>query len=621
MSGLWGRILRVNLSQSTVKEEAIPEEWIRNYVGGRGLASRYLIEEVPKGADPLGPQNILIFMAGLLTGTASPTASKHVVVAKSPLTGIIGMSISGGFWATKLKKSGFDGIIFEGISPKPVYLVIEEGAAELRDAGHLWGKNVFETIEKVRDDLDEGFGVTCIGTAGENLVKYAAIIDNDERAAGRCGLGAVMGSKRLKAIAVKGSKKVPIADEKAFKESEKINFKLVDNATCKLSFQGFGTPLAVDLMNIKGYFPYKNWQTSYIEDIEGISGNTYIEQIFVGPWGCNTCTIKCARKVEVKEGKYNGFKGRGPEYETVWVWGGSAAINDIEAIAVITHLCNDYGIDTMSCGSTVAFAMECYEKGILTRAETDGLDIKFGDAAAAIALIPKIARREGFGDLMAEGTRIMAKILGRDTERFAMNVKGLELPGYECRGAHILGLAYSVGSRGGCHNMAECQLYALADIPCNLIKDTTPIKDRSVADPVQVQRLFELENASTVIDCLGSCKFIMGDGNTYKEILKSISNVIGREFTYDEFKRLGERVWNMERVFNVREGIGRTDDNLPKRLLEEPLTEGLGQGHVTNIDMLLDHYYELRGWDKNGIPTYARLRELKIEDLIECLSQ
>lgn len=435
-------------------------------------------------------------------------------------------------------------------------------------------------------------------------------------------MGAVMGSKRLKAIAVKGTKKpVPIADRKALTESEKKHYASINDNIVKVAQEAFGSPHAVGVVNIRGYLPNRNWQSSYIENVEeGIGGEAYLHKIQIGHWNCAACSNNCSRVVEVKEGKYSHFKGRGPEYESIYAWGALPSIHDIEAVAWLTRISNDYGVDTMSCGATVAFAMECYEKGILTKAETDGIDLKFGNAEACFELIPKIARREGLGDMLAEGTRIMARKLGRDTERFAMQVKGLELPGYECRATKVVGLGYATANRGGCHNQGGPQLPAQAGLPCDLIEYSIVKEPLKPELPTDVAILKNMEDALTTIDCLGNCKFVMGIENGHNEIRTALANVVGREVTYEEFLKFGERAYNMERVFNVREGISRTDDTLPKRCLEEPLTEGVGKGHVAEIDNLLDVYYDLRGWDKNGIPSAERLKELGLEDIVKYLN-
>lgn len=617
MSGLWGKILRVDLENSTITEEAIPDDWIKKFVGGRGLAVRYLIEDVPKGADPLGPENRLIFMTGPLTGTPSPSASRYTVVTKSPLTGIFAEANAGGYWAPSFKGNGYDGIIFEGVSPDPVYLIIEEGEAELRDAEHLWGKNVSETTEIIQEELGEEFEVSCIGEAGENLVKYAAIMNNHHRAAGRCGVGAVMGSKRLKAVAVHGTKETPIGNKEAFTESEAKHYELLDNSFMKIMFESYGTAGAVDMMNVRGFFPHRNWQTSYMQDAEDISGIAIAERFLTDRKACFACPIKCGRVWEIKEGKHAGLKGEGLEYETVAAFGSMAAIRDLEAVTVANMLCDDYGLDTISCGSTIAFAMECYEKGIITKEDTGGIDLTFGNADAVLELIPKIARREEFGDFLAEGTRIMAGKLGQGTEKFAIQVKGLELPAYDGRGGKLLGLAYAVGSRGGCHIMSCIQIPIMADVPC-LVVENSHVTDPTIANPEDIYILKDMEDACAVFDCSGACKF-MAYASTYDDWILAIKNVIGREFTFEDYKKLGERVYNIERVYNVREGITRADDTLPGRLLEEPITEGPAAGNVAELETLLDPYYELRGWDKDGKPTPERLRELELEDLIEHL--
>ncbi|MFC2009387.1 aldehyde ferredoxin oxidoreductase family protein [Chloroflexota bacterium] len=616
MSGLWGKILRVNLTDSEITEEDIPEEWAIKFYGGRGLAVRYLIEEVPKGADPLGPDNKLIMMTGPLTGTPSPSAGRYTAVSKSPLTGIFGMANAGGYWAASFKGNGFDGIILEGASPNPVYLFIDEGDYELKDAEHLWGKNVSETTEILHEEEGEDFEVACIGTAGENLVKYAAIMNNETRAAGRCGMGAVMGSKLLKAIVVRGTKTTPIGNVDAFRESEAKHYELLNDSFMKIAMETYGTAMMLDMMNIRGFLPHKNWQLSYMENVDKVSGQLVAEELLTDRKACFACPIKCGRVIEIKEGKYAGTKGEGMEYETLCAFGSMADLEDINAIAMANNLCNDYGLDTISCGSTIAFAMECYEKGILTKEDTGGLELTFGNIDAALELIPKIAKREGIGDLLAEGTRIVARKLGHGSEAFAIQVKGLELPGYEARGAKLMGMAYAVASRGGCHTMSCAQLPTMADMPFLVVEDSQ-ILDPYVITPHDVGVLMSMENACAVFDCSGACKF-MGCASSYEEWLLAISNVTGREFTFEDYKTLGERIYNMERVYNAMEGITRVDDTLPKRLLEEPIPEGPAKGHKAELD--LDTYYELRGWDKNGIPTLEKLKELGLEDLIKYLS-
>jgi aldehyde:ferredoxin oxidoreductase len=615
MHGLMGKILRVNLAEGKISEEEIPEEMAKKFLGGRGIASKYLFDEVKPGIAPLGPENKLIFMSGLLTGTPSPSAARYSVVAKSPLTNIWAQSNSGGRWGVDLKHSGFDGIIFEGISEKPVYFVIDDGKAELCDASDLWGKNVSETTGVLKETLGEKFNVASIGVAGENLVKYAAIMNDLHRAAGRCGLGAVMGSKRLKAIAVKGKKEIRIANKKAFQEVSKKQFELLGENILAAGLQGYGTTLVLDIVNVCGGLPTRNWQTGVCSFVEEINGEALNEKVLVQAVGCFACPIKCGRGTEIRKGPYAGQKGEGPEYETIAFFGAMCDNSDIESITMANYLCNDYGLDTISCGSTVAFTMECFEKGILTKEDAGGLEIRFGDSEMIIELVHKIAKRDGVGDLLAEGTRIMAQKLGQDSERFAMHVKGLELPAYDSRAAKITGLAFATANRGGDHITAYVQAPTFLASPFLVIEESE-IEDPLKENPEETKIVKDLEDAMTVFDAVGFCKF-MGLASDAQEISDIIAAVIGREFRVEDFRKAGERIYNLERAFNIREGLTRTDDTLPMRLLEDPLPEGPAEGHVNNLEILLDPYYEFRGWDKTtGKPTPEKLRELDLEDVI-----
>jgi len=615
MHGLMGKILRVNLAEGKISEEEIPEEMAKKFLGGRGIASKYLFDEVKPGIAPLGPENKLIFMSGLLTGTPSPSAARYSVVAKSPLTNIWAQSNSGGRWGVDLKHSGFDGIIFEGISEKPVYFVIDDGKAELCDASDLWGKNVSETTGVLKKTLGEKFNVASIGVAGENLVKYAAIMNDLHRAAGRCGLGAVMGSKRLKAIAVKGTKEIRIANKKAFQEVSKKQFELLGENILAAGLQGYGTTLVLDIVNVCGGLPTRNWQTGVCSFVEEINGEALNEKVLVQAVGCFACPIKCGRGTEIRKGPYAGQKGEGPEYETIAFFGAMCDNSDIESITMANYLCNDYGLDTISCGSTVAFTMECFEKGILTKEDAGGLEIRFGDSEMIVELVHKIAKRDGVGDLLAEGTRIMAQRLGQDSERFAMHVKGLELPAYDSRAAKITGLAFATANRGGDHITGYVQAPTFLASPFLVIEESE-IEDPLKENPEETKIVKDLEDALTVFDAVGFCKF-MGLASDAQEISDIIAAVIGREFRVEDFRKAGERIYNLERAFNIREGLTRTDDTLPMRLLEDPLPEGPAEGHVNNLEILLDPYYEFRGWDKTtGKPTPEKLRELDLEDVI-----
>jgi aldehyde:ferredoxin oxidoreductase len=615
MFGGHGKLLRVDLTRLNITVEEIPEGMLRAYLGGAGLATRYLWDEVPRGADPLGPENRLIFMSGSIAGVAAPSAGRFSVVAKSPQTGIWGQANSGGRWGVDFKNTGHDGIIFEGCAPHPVYLLIRDQQAELVDAASLWGKNVFDTTALLKQAHGDRVNVACIGNGGENLVRYAAIMNDLHRAAGRCGLGAVMGSKNLKAIAVLGSLKTTPADPEALRQAAKKQYELLDEAVLKMAMEAYGTSVVLDLVNVRGGFPTRNWQKGVFEFSDDINGPSIADRVLTKGVACFACPIACGRETEIREGKYAGQKGEGPEYETVGTFGGMCDVSDLEAITMAGYLCNDYGLDTISAGSTIAFAMECFEKGILTAADTGGRELNFGDADAIVDLVPLIAKREGFGDLLAEGTMRMAEKLGQGSERFAMHVKGLELPAYDSRAVKLTGLTYATANRGGDHITAYVQGPTFIDAPF-LIIDDSEIADPLVLNPAEVKIAKELEDALTTFDCVGACKF-MGLCLTAADWVDLVNHVTGWGLSVAEYMRAGERVYNLARAYSIREGLTAAGDTLPKRLLEEPLPDGPAAGHVNELPVLLEAYYRLRGWDSvTGKPTAEKLKELGLDDVI-----
>ena len=618
MFGYMGKILRINLSSGKITEEFPDENTLKMFLGGAGLATKYLFDEVKKGIDPLGPENKLIFMTGPLTGTPSPSTGRYSVVAKSPLTGGWGQANSAGFWGRDFKRSGFDGVIFEGISPKPVYLVTVEGKAELRDAKDIWGKNTSETTRLLKEQLGEKFNVSCIGIAGENLVKYAAIMNDCDkpyygRAAGRCGMGAVMGSKKVKAIASSGRMKIEVANPDEYKEEAKKRFDWVNESLLKMTIEVYGTAAVVDLTNVKGGFPTRNWQTGVCEFADKINGTAINETILVDRKACFSCPIACGRIAEIKEGPYKS-KGEGPEYESLGALGAMCGVDNLNAISFAHFLCNEYGLDTISTGNTIGFAMECYQKGILTKKDTGGLELNFGDADLLIDLVNKIGKREDIGDLLAEGVKKMAEKLGKDSMKFAMHVKGLELPAYDSRAAKITGLAYATANRGGDHITAYIEGPAFMAMPF-LIVDDADVGDPLEETPETTKVVKDFEDAFGIFDAIGGCKF-MGMVLTAEDWASLIEKLVGYEFRAEDFRKTGERIYNLERAFNIREGFTRADDTLPARLLEEPMPEGPAKGHVVNLDLLLDAYYGYRGWDKDGKPTPEKLKELELDWLI-----
>ena len=619
--GFMGKLLRVDLTHGRVTSEPIRDDWARKFAGGAGLATRYLYEEVPQGADPLGPDNRLIFMTGPLTGTPSASASRYSVVAKSPLTGIWGHANSGGSFGPVLKRSGYDGIIFEGISPQPVYLQILDGQAELRPADDLWGKAVSETEDLIQEAVPRRLTIASIGPAGENLVRYAAIMNNKHRAAGRCGLGAVMGAKRLKAIACAGKAQVPLADEDRFHETARTQLDLLNESFLKVGFDAFGTNMVADMVNVRGGYPTRNWQTGRFEQIEEINAQAMTDKVLVDGVNCFACPVICGRGTEIREGKWQGHSGEGPEYESVNTLGALCGISDLNAITMANYLCNDYGLDTISAGCSIAFALECYEKGILTPEQTGGQALNWGDADLLVDLVGKIARREGVGDLLAEGTRAMSQRLGGGSEHFTMNFKGLELPAYDPRAAKICGLGYVTANRGGDHITAYVEGPTFVDVPFLLVEDSS-IRDPFVANPEEARVVVDMENALTTLDAVGGCKF-MGILLSAEDLVGLIASATGWEFGVEEYRRCGERGYNLMRAYCVREGIDREQDSLPGRLMSDPLPDGPAQGMVIDrdtLEMMKDAYYAFRGWDQaTGIPTPDKLRELGLENLVDDL--
>ena len=618
MYGYMGKILRVNLTNRTITEEFPDDNTLKMYLGGAGLATKYLFDEVSAGIDPLGPENKLIFMTGPMTGTSSPSTGRYSVVAKSPLTGFWGHANSGGYWGRDLKRAGFDGVIFEGISEKPVYLVTDEGTAELRDATHLWGKNTSETTKLIKDELGDKFNVACIGKGGENMVKFAAIMnDVDEpnwgRAAGRCGLGAVMGSKKLKAIASRGTTKVSVADKDKYKEEAKKRFDWVNQSLLKMTLEVFGTAAMLDLVNEKGGFPTRNFQTGIFKTSEKINGEAINDNILIKRKPCFACPIHCGRISEIKSGPY-ASKGEGPEYESLCSLGSMCDIDDLEAITYAHFLCNEYGLDTISAGATIAFAMECFEKGILT--DTDGLKIKFGDADVMLELVHRIGKREGkIGDLLAEGSKAVSEKLRQGSEKFAMHVKGLELPAYDSRAAKITGVGFATANRGGDHMTSFIEGPTFLSLPFTLVDGE--LSDDLEATPEDTRILKDYEDAFGVFDSIGGCKF-MGMVLTGDDWATLIATLFGWEdFTEQDFRKTGERIFNLQRAYNLREGLTRADDTLPKRFLEEPMPEGAAEGHTVELEPLLDAYYEYRGWRKDGTPTHEKFKELGLDWILK----
>jgi aldehyde:ferredoxin oxidoreductase len=595
--GMTGKIVRVDLTTGTARKEALSLRDLERFLGGRGLGAALLYRELQPGIDPLSPENKLIFSTGPLTGSGLPGTAKYVVQTKSPLTEIYLLSVSSRHFGTELKKCGFDLLIVEGKAPAPVYLYIHDETVEVRDAAALWGLTTDYTEQLVREEVPGDVQVACIGPAGENLVRYACII-NQRRAAGRGGAGAVMGSKNLKAIAVRGSQRVQLADPEAYRALLKQAVSEIQNDPKTEVFKQFGTTGNVSSMNELGIMPFRNWQRTHSPIADHISGDVMREHYAIKPTNCHPCLAWCTKLCAAKEGPYAGTVSEGPEYETIYAFGGSCEIDRFGAIIYADSFCDRYGLDTMSAGITLGFAAECYERGLLGPSDTDDRELRFGDHKGVMELLHDIVYRRGFGNLLAEGTRRMAEQIGQGSEAFAMHVKGLELGGYDPRGAKGMALIYACGPRGGCHHASG---YIIPqEVFSGKYDRFSPSGKGALAKQGREQRV--------LLDSTILCSF----NRVHKPTLAAlISTATGLDFSLDKLLLLAERVSNVERAFNVREGVRRKDDTLPPRLLTEPLN-----GQVVELDLLLDDFYTVCGWDvTTGIPTEEKLNQLGLEEI------
>lgn len=597
MYGYIGKILRINLKEKTVKVEPLNLKEGEKFIGGRGLGTKILMEEVNPEVDALSPENKLIFVTGPLTGTPAPTGGRYMVVTKSPLTGTVACSNSGGYWGAEFKSAGYDAIILEDKADTPVYICIEDEKVEIREAAHLWGKAVTEATKALEAECGEKAKVSLIGPAGERLSKMAAVMNDYSRAAGRSGVGAVMGSKNLKAIVVKGSNKVALHDEAKLKALVSAdNKKLRENGVTGQGLPTYGTAVLVNIINENGILPTNNFQQAYFDKAEEISGETLAEKYLVKKDPCYRCPIACGRYCKVDD-----IEGGGPEYETVWAFGSDCGVSDLGAVIKANYWCNELGLDTISVGATIAAAMELYEKGYIKKEELDGLSLDFGNAEAVIEWTKKIGWREGLGDKMADGSYRLAEMYG--VPEIAMTVKKQELPAYDPRGVQGHGLQYATSNRGGCHVRGYMISPEILALPEKL--------DRFALDgKAQWVKIFQ--DLTAVIDSMGLClftSFALGAAD-YAELYNAVT---GGNYTAETILEAGDRIWNLERLFNLKAGIKPEEDTLPKRLLEEEITDGPSKGWVHKLDELLPAYYELRGWTKDGIPGQEKRKALGLE--------
>jgi len=596
MYGYHGKILRINLKERSIKKEDLDLNLAKKYLGGRGLGNKILMDEVGATVDALSPENKLIIATGPLSGTPTPTGGRYMVITKSPLTGTIACSNSGGRWGAELKFAGYDLIIVEDQADSPVYISIKDDNVEIKDASHLWGKVTTEVSSLLKEELGEKTKILNIGPAGEKLSKIAAIMNDVDRAAGRSGVGAVMGSKNLKAIAVSGTGKVAIHNPDLLKQVvSRVNKQIRENGVTGAGLPTYGTAVLVNIINENGAFPVNNFQSSQFDKAEDISGETLAEKYLVKKVGCYGCPIACGRLCKVDDKEVAG-----PEYETIWGFGSDCGVSDMKQIIKANEVCNELGLDTISASTTIAAAMELYQKGLITEDDVNGVPLTWGNSEAIIEWTKRMGLREGLGDKLAEGSYRLAEMYG--APEVSMSVKKQELPAYDPRGIQGQGLSYATSNRGGCHVRGYLISPEILGLPEKL--------DRfSLEGKATWAKIFQDLTAS--IDSLGLClftSFAMGAGD-YADLYNA---VCGTEHTAASMLEAGDRIWNIEKLFNLESGLTAADDTLPKRLLEEPIVDGPSKGNVHRLDVLLPQYYEARGWDKEGVPTDEKLEQLGI---------
>ncbi len=630
--GYHGKILHVDLTAGKFNIEEPGEDFYRKYLGGSALALHYLLKDMPPGADPLGPDNILVLALSVLTGVSISGQSRLTAAAKSPLTGAIGDSQGGGFFPAELKFAGFDALVIKGKSPKPVYLWIHDGEYELRDASHIWGSITGEAEQTIREDLgDKKIEVMQIGPAGENAVRFAGIFSNSNRANGRTGMGAVMGSKNLKAVAVRGKNRPSIADKSRLLELAKWGASnLADSDIAGLA--KYGTNETTGSNQESGTLPTYNYNSGVFEGWEKIDGTTMYDTVLKGAGEgkqdregrdtCYACAVRCKRVVEIMEGPYKvDPKYGGPEYETTSTFGNYCAIDDLAAICKANEICNKFGMDSISCGATISWAFEAFNEGKLTLKDTDGLDLSWGNAESMVKLTEKIAKREGFGDLLAEGSERAAKKIGRGTEEYLITFKGQEAPAHMPRVKRSLAVIYATNPFGADHQSHEHDPAIEGDFEyyeerlgvLGFSEGVEPqtLNREKMRFTVATQRLY------SAMDSLNLCQFVFGPAwQLYgpDDIVELVQAVTGWEdFSYSDIENVGERRINMMRMFNAREGFDRQQDIIPEKLFK-PLKGGASDGWKLDkdeVETALDTYFELSGWDViSGIPTPEKLEEL-----------
>jgi len=590
MYGWTGRLLDISLSNEAATYIDTP--FLHDYIGGRGLGARLFYERASHSINPFSPECPLIFSFGPLTGTISPTSGRFSAVSKSPLTNTIFDANCGGFFAGKAKACGIDAVCLIGSCQSPSVLVIDENGVTFDNAKMLWGCDIPATATKLKAKYGKGIGILAIGPAGENKVLFSTISTDGFRVFGRGGLGAVMGAKNVKAIVVKGKRRTTVADKEQLKFVCDQSRKLLEaNPITSIGLKMFGTAILVNIINTMGIFPNYNYQYSQTDKADMVSGETITNTILKKRKACLACSIQCDRTTDA-----NGVISRGPEYESLWALGPDCGIFDLNHIARSNKLCNELGLDTITCGSTIACSMELCERGCLSEG------IRFGEKGMH-DIIRKIAYRDGFGDLLANGSKRLAEAAGRP--ELAMQVKGLEMPAYDPRGAQGMGLAYAVSNRGACHLRSYILASEILGIPKLLDRALT--KEKVSLEVV-------LENTNAAVDSLALCRFT-SFSLSEEYYSRMLSSVTGVEYSENDFIKVGERIWNLERLFNNKAGFTHEDDTLPSRLTSEPISSGPAKGQVCRLDEMLQDYYKSRGWDGKGQPLQYKLKELGLENV------
>ena len=609
MLGYAGRVLRVDLTTGKTRFEKLDAETAKKYIGGIGLGMKLWLANSKAGVDAFNPDNPLVLAVGPVSGTMFPTGGNgHAFISKSPATNGVGEAVSHGTFGTEIKRAGYDAVILTGKAERPVYLWIDDDSVQLLDAEQIWGKSPSETEDAIKDEIGDYYvRVASIGLAGEKLSKIASIINEKTRAAGRTGLGAVMGSKNLKAIAVRGTRDIVVAKPDEFIEMVKEFHERMKGPAAQ-KYRTLGSAENVMIQNALFCMPTRNYNNAHFENAEKVSGEALNERFIAKIIACNSCAMRCEHEAVVREGPYKGTMAR-MEYDNLWALGPNCGIDRLDAIIKAAELCNYYGLDAQSTGVTVSFVMDCHETGILSHEDLGGIDAHFGNAEALLQLIEKIGKREGIGDVLADGVKVAAEKIGKGSDKLAQNIKGLEVTGYDLRCLKTAALGFAVSFRGADHNRSGAYTF-----------DLTGKVDRLKAEKGRGKLVKDSEDVYALLDSLIVCK--NAKGTFYKELAdmaKLYTLVTGYEMTPEELSLAGQRINTLARLINIREGLSRKDDTLPWKVMNKPIPDdGPAKGAMITqdeLDLLLDDYYQSRGWTADGIPTKSQLDKLGMEDL------